>query len=272
MELDNKSLILAIQNKIDDLSAWLQNELITEPYYKDFAYRFCWNSNSIEGNTLSLDETIAVVDYDEVRSGHTYTEYTEAKSLYHVISTMLDKTGSHITEDWIQDVNAGILNKKRGYRQGNLYVGTLIEATYYPPDYEKVPELMRSYMKRLNRKEMSLSEYLGAIAEDHILFERIHPFSDGNGRTGRMILNQQLINWGLLPITIDNQSKYRQSFQRYDRGRDLSLLLHLICKGELNAIERVTELGQQLERNIEEQSKTAETNKSASVKKKIKSL
>lgn len=56
-----------------------------KPFIKDFAYRFCWSSNALEGNTLSLDETICLIDYDEVRSGHTYTEYQEAKNLYKAI-------------------------------------------------------------------------------------------------------------------------------------------------------------------------------------------
>lgn len=59
-----------------------------------------------------------------------------------------------------------------------------------------------------------------SITEYHIRFERIHPFSDGNGRTGRMIMNQQLINNDMLPITIDKTSKYRQAFRAYEKNGD----------------------------------------------------
>ena len=81
MKLDIENLLTELQNRREKLIDMLQDKLIIEPYYRDFSYRFCWNSNSIEGNTLSLDETIAIVDYDEVRSGHTYSEYTEAKNV-----------------------------------------------------------------------------------------------------------------------------------------------------------------------------------------------
>ena len=73
-------------------------------------------------------------------------------------------------------------------------------------------------------------------------FERIHPFSDGNGRTGRMILNQQLVNQNFLPIIIEAKGDYRQAFRRYDRNGDVSQMVHIIAKGELASMERVMKL------------------------------
>lgn len=248
MLLDNRKLIERILEQQEMLADLQRNMLIMEPFYKDFAYRFCWNSNSIEGNTLSLDETVAVIDYDEVRSGHTYAEYFEAKCLYGAIQTMLNRNGQEITEKWIREVNARILSGSEGYRKKNLYVGTLIEATYFPPEYDRVPELMEQFVKRQEWKDLSLPEVIERAAREHILFERIHPFIDGNGRTGRMIMNQQLINHGLLPVLIGDQSKYRQAFRRYESGEDISLMVHLIGKGELTAIHMLNNLNIKLER------------------------
>ena len=59
-----------------------------------------------------------------------------------------------------------------------------------------------------------------------------------------MIINQQLINNDLLPIAIDKTSKYRQAFRAYDRNLDISILVHLICSAEMEAIERVNKLEQ----------------------------
>ena len=61
-------------------------------------------------------------------------------------------------------------------------------------------------------------------------------------------MNQRLINNGWLPITIEDQSKYRQAFRRYDRSQDTSLLAYVICKGELTSIKRIKELERKLER------------------------
>ena len=63
-------------------------------------------------------------------------------------------------------------------------------------------------------------------------FERIHPFADGNGRTGRMVLNQQLINEKLLPIIIESKGNYCQAFRRYDRSGDISQMMFLYFSNE----------------------------------------
>ncbi len=68
----------------------MEDPLISRPFIDDFARRLAWSTNAIEGNTLSLDDTIAVIDYDEVRSNHTYSEYSDAKNAYYAIQ----KTGS----------------------------------------------------------------------------------------------------------------------------------------------------------------------------------
>lgn len=61
-------------------------------------------------------------------------------------------------------------------------------------------------------------------------------------------MNQQLINHGLLPVLIGDQSKYRQAFRRYESGEDISLMVHLIGKGELTAIHMLNNLNIKLER------------------------
>ena len=85
------------------------------------------------------------------------------------------------------------------------------------------------------------------VAKSHFDFERIHPFKDGNGRVGRMILNQQLINHGLLPVAIGPKSDYRRSFVQYDKNGDMSKLIHEICKEELASIQRIQALVRQEE-------------------------
>ena len=86
---DNEKRILQIETEKEEIFQYLKNLLISQPFIEDFARRFAWSTNAIEGNTLSLEETIAVIDYDEVRSNHTYSEYTDAKNVYHAIQKML---------------------------------------------------------------------------------------------------------------------------------------------------------------------------------------
>ena len=67
--IDNEKLYENIEKKLELIKAVKEQPVIMKPFIKDFAYRFCWSSNALEGNTLSLDETICLIDYDEVRSG-----------------------------------------------------------------------------------------------------------------------------------------------------------------------------------------------------------
>lgn len=206
----------------------------------DFALRFCWSSNAIEGNTLSLDETVALVEYDEVRAGHTYSEYHDAKNLYHAIcSSMIPFHFEAIKEDWIKRNNLMIRGGSGGYRSENVRIGNLFETSYIPPDFAKVPQMMWSFLDTVNFDAKTVLETFKTIAIQHITFERIHPFKDGNGRIGRMILNQQLINHGLLPVAITKNSAYMQAFRQYGKNGDYSKMLHELLKAEEEAIDRL---------------------------------
>lgn len=242
MKIDNTGLLQQLNQEKISFSKLQQNTVLFEPFWNDFKVRFCWSSNAIEGNTLSLDETIEVVLYDEVRSGHSYSEYKEAKCLYKAICEQFFIEKMDITEEWIKSCNAFIRECQGEYREKEVYIGTIVEATYFPPSPEKVADKMKELLMKANFSDNSLEDIIKKIAEFHIEFERIHPFADGNGRTGRMILNQQLINHDLLPVAIDKTSKYRQAFRIYDKSGDTSMLEHIIYSDELQMIERYKEL------------------------------
>ena len=179
---------------VDSIQRLRDDSLIWDAFYKGFTYRFCWSSNSLEGNTLSLDETIAVVDFDEVSAGHTFSEYQDAKNLYRAIRESLSAEYAEITDEWIQRANGIVCSRGGGgYRDVDVFVGHGVEAVYYPPSYPEVPKLMREFAGRASQCRIGdFCFAVNCIAEQHILFERIHPFTDGNGRTGRLILNQML--------------------------------------------------------------------------------
>ena len=74
MELLNNELrINQLENKRKDVEKALQNCIVRDSFLDDFEKRFCWSNNALEGNTLSLIETVNLLDYDEVQSGHTYS-------------------------------------------------------------------------------------------------------------------------------------------------------------------------------------------------------
>ena len=237
---NNDALLLQVEHDFAGIQTILNEKTLMAWFMDDFAVRFCWSSNAIEGNTLSLEETIALVEYDEVSAGHTYTEYQEAKNLFRAIQeSMLPFCPKPITEEWIEHNNGIIRGTDGTYRTIPLRVGTQFETVYFPPAPEQVPSLMQAYMEKVNFTAETFAEIIELTVRSHLHFERIHPFADGNGRTGRMILNQQLINHGLLPITIHKNSDYRQAFKRYDKNGDISLMVHVVLDGEREAIQRL---------------------------------
>ena len=138
---DNENRILQIETEKEKIFKLMENLLISQPFTEDFAKRFSWSTNAIEGNTLSLEETIAVLDYDEVRSNHTYSEYADAKNAYYAIQKMLlPFAKTIIDEEWIKKANGYIRHMQGEYRDTTVYIGNLSEAVYYPPDPQDIPE------------------------------------------------------------------------------------------------------------------------------------
>ena len=132
--IDNTELMRETAQMLADVHELTKDEIIMSWFTDDFAVRFCWNSNAIEGNTLSLEETIALVEYDEVSAGHTYTEYQEAKNLYRAIrESMIPFSHRFVTEKWIK-VNNGVIRGVAGeYRTILLHIVTQFETVYFPP-------------------------------------------------------------------------------------------------------------------------------------------
>ncbi|MEJ8788909.1 Fic family protein [Dorea sp. ICN-14282] len=241
MKIDISNKLSEIERYKEKCEEWKKNHLVWNPFHKDLLFRLSWNSNSLEGNTLSLEETIQVIEYDEVRSGHTFTEYQEAKTMYAALSQkMTFKGNTKIDLQWIKDTNYLIMQKDGEFRKEDVYIGTPVEVVYYPPKYQKVPELMKRYTEDLPIPEtIQEKDVIAHVARKHIEFERIHPFKDGNGRTGRVIMHQQLLNQGILPAIIKDQSKYRQAFRRYDKNGETSLMEYVIAEGILETYHRL---------------------------------
>lgn len=169
---------------------------------KDF-YRVSsvYSTNAIEGNTLTESETKVVIEDGITIGGKSVREHLEAinsAKAYDFIYTLLNS--GEITEVHILEchklVLKGIDDEHAGkYRQEVVFIsGT----EYAPPPYQKVPELMKGFTEKLNKQG---NEHIIIKAADmHAEFESIHPFTDGNGRTGRFILSLELIKNGYSPF------------------------------------------------------------------------
>ncbi len=241
---DNTDIIAMLEEKMLLLSELKENELVYEPFVKDFKVRFCWSSNEIEGNTLNLEETLNLIEYDEVSSGHTFEECVDAKNLYKAVDRKLDWDTIYTSERWMKECNGYILgsNDPSEYRRLNVYVGSLADSVYYPVNYEIVSQKLKELLVNTDMNKKSITDIVREVALFHIQFWRIYPFERGNGHTGRLIMNQQLINYGLLPIAISKSPRYRNAFNAYVMQKNLSVMENIIFTAELEAVKRARKL------------------------------
>lgn len=139
-------------------------------------------------------------------------------------------------ERFIKRLNETInrnINDTEGYRAVQVFIRG---SEHIPPTPEKVPNLMNYYVYNYNHDEQDI---FSKIAKYHIDFERIHPYEDGNGRTGRLLINYELLKNNLPPVVIskDDRVKYFE-FLRNNNGTGLAQWLKDLSNTEEERMEK----------------------------------
>ena len=176
-----------------------------EEYLKDFITRSTYNSNAIEGNKLTLAETRETLYCDMNliinADGRSVNEAINHKSAMEYVFSKIDNT---ITEQTIKDINT-IINTNIQNFSGYRKVAVIIKnAKHIPPEANLVPNKMMYFIYNYHNDNIDIFE---KVAKYHIEFEKIHPFEDGNGRTGRILINYELIQNNIVPIVIEKENK-----------------------------------------------------------------
>ena len=178
-----------------------------------------YNSNAIENSTLTLDETEKILLEQALSRNVSVREVFEAKNLARVMEYKCARAkDSEFNKELIlllhQMLIGGIDDAIAGrYRQQGEYVRV---GTHIAPAPEQVERMMDNILVEYSS---DLGSYcLDKIARFHLDFETVHPFCDGNGRLGRVILNFQLLQLGLPRLIIRNSEKerYYQAFRDYE--------------------------------------------------------
>lgn len=203
---------------------------------ESFNIELTYNSNAIEGNSLSLRETKLVVEEGLTIGGKTLREHLEAtnhQKAIEFVKSLLKK--QEIREIDVLELHALILDRIDPYNAGFYRkVGVRISGTdYTPPNFLKVPGLMMEVYKKLNEKKGEPIEQAALI---HLLFVSIHPFIDGNGRTARLLTNLYLMRNSYPPIIYlrAERNKYIRSIMRAQLEKDPSEFINFTAK----AVER----------------------------------
>jgi Fic family protein len=197
-----------------------------------------YNSNSIEGNTLTLQETKMVIEEGFTIKGKTLREHFEAVNHQEAIEYIesLVQPDYVLNEKDILNTHFLVLQKIEKefagrYRTGGVRISG---ANFIPPNALKVDELMTELLQWVNKEAKSLHPIVAASVFHH-RFVHIHPFFDGNGRTARLAFNLVLMKAGYPPAIIlkNDRKKYYDALNKANEGEYGRLILLV-----MQAVER----------------------------------
>ena len=223
MLIDNRiySRIVSKKKELDALRPLPR--LVLARMRSQFAIELAYNSNGIEGNSLTLAETRLVIEEGITIKGKPLREVFEALNHQKAFLLLEDfvKKKEAFSEKIILDIHrvilSGIDDRYAGrYRDVNVRI---LGAVKSPPRFEKVPGLMKEFIEYVYSNPDGLNN-IELAAYVHYRFVEIHPFSDGNGRCARLLMNLFLLRHGY-PITMVlklDRKKYYDRLKKADLG------------------------------------------------------
>lgn len=198
---------------------------------EDLRVFLTYHSNAIEGNSLSLQETQMVIDYGITIHGHPLREYLEAINHAEAYQYVTALVGKHepITHETTLTLHALVMDKiletKGHFRTGPVYIRG---SNMTPPSAREVERLMREWVTWMHGEGLAYDPVTRAAIAHHG-FEAVHPFEDGNGRVGRLLLNLILMREGYPPALLlyDWRTRYIHGLNTANTG-NYSPLVNLI--------------------------------------------
>jgi len=208
------------------------SEILSNPDLREeFLLKLTYNSNSIEGNTLTELDTAAVIFDNITLSNRTLIEHLEAKNHQAALNYLFDhisKKGK-ITEEFVLRLHGILMNSISPdagfYRKHAVRIAGVNLAT---ANYLKIPDLMTEIIDILSKPTKDI---ISVSTRVHSQFEKVHPFSDGNGRVGRLLLCAMLLRSNFSPAIIRQERKrlYYTYLYKSQTTEDQSQLENFFC-------------------------------------------
>ena len=217
---------------------------LSQKDWKEFSELFTYNTNAIEGSKLNKKEVKDLLEKDKWPN-KSKEDIAEAFGVDEAIR-FIRAAKEHISIGLIKKIHKIVFKNSKGFagklrKKGEevVVIGSKGNIAHEGAPQTRINHLLRQLVEWYNKHK---NKYPGLIlaAVVHNQFENIHPFADGNGRVGRILLNNILIKHNLPPINIDlkNRIEYYQTLQEYEKNQNLKPTIDLFLK-EYKALKKV---------------------------------
>lgn len=228
----DKSLIGRLEEKLKKINRLRPlPPTLVKKLQEQFKIEMTYNSNGIEGNSLTLKETFLVINEGITIKGKPLKDHLEAKNHYEALeylSDLVEKNKQHtISELLIRNLHQIIVQETDKdwagkYRNSNVVIGG---TSHTPPDALDVPKEMKKLVYWLQKNINKLHPIeLAAFAHHKLVY--VHPFFDGNGRTARLFMNLILMQKGypLVIVLKNDRKRYYDALSQADKDSYLKLI------------------------------------------------
>lgn len=203
-----------------------------------------YNSNKIEGSTLTQEQTASLFENGTLPQSDDYYRAKDVEEMnghFLMFNRMLDTMEEPLTEDLIKafhfELKSGVFeDRANGYAIGDYKKRPNMIGIYQTVKPAEVSRKMQELLTWYADKEITLA----VLAQFHARYESIHPFQDGNGRTGRLIIFRECLKNKIVPLVIEdrNRSEYIEALRIYREEKNLSKLIELFEKEQRFYLEQ----------------------------------
>ena len=227
---------MALFSRIDALAEQLKGRRPFSPgelrrLQENFLVEYTYNSNAIEGSTLTLRETALVLEgltIDQKPLKH-HIEAVGHRDAFLFVKKLVSEK-EKLSERIIKQIHTLVLMDSPEDRGVYRRLAVRIAGAHQEPTQPfKIAEQMQALVAEFGKRNLHPIE---AIALFHLRFEGIHPFIDGNGRTGRLIMNFSLMQHGYLPIDVKftDRKRYYECFEQYFDRNNRSAMVRMVSE------------------------------------------